>query len=109
MADPVNPNNPQGPPSGGGAPPIDPAVASVFERMASALSMANDKAASSEKLLQAMAEHAGAVATEAEKASIKLKDMFKLSDNIEENYKKIMEYGKKRSQLDKEDLRDAVK
>lgn len=104
--EPQDPNSPQGP---GSQQPIDPGVANVFERMAQALNLANDKAANSEKLLQSMAEHAGAVAQEAEKASVKLKDMFKLSDDIEDNYKKIVEYGKKRSQQSIKEFTDAKK
>jgi hypothetical protein len=96
-----DPNTPQG--------PLDPGIANVFERMAQALDMANERAASSEKTLEAMAKHAGAVAEEAGRASMKLKDMFKLSDSIEDNYKRIVEYGKKRSAQSIKEFSEAKK
>src|SRR5271166_3363191 len=109
---PNDPNMPGGP-GGGGAggqnPPFDPNIANVFDRMATALDIANEKAANSEKLLAAMAEHAGAIADNTEDATKKMRDFFRISDNIEDNYKRIVDYAKKRGQLSKKDLDDAVK
>src|SRR5271157_5029214 len=108
MADPTNPAGAGGPPTGGGGgAPLDPGVANVFERMAQALSLANEKAAASEETLRAMAVHAGAVAEEAGKAAGKLKDLVKMSDNIEDNYKRITEYAKKRLNLTQKEASDA--
>lgn len=108
---PNDPNMPGGPGGGGGGqnPPFDPNIANVFDRMATAMDIANEKAANSEKLLQAMAEHAGAVAENAEEATKKMRDFFRVSDNIEDNYKRIVDYAKKRGQLSKKDLDDAKK
>ena len=88
---------------------FDPNIANVFDRMATALDVANEKAASSERLLAAMAAHAGAIADETDDATKKMREFFKVSDNIEDNYKKIVDYAKKRGNLSKKDLDDAKK
>ncbi len=105
---PNDPNAPGGP-GGGGNPPFDPNIANVFDRMATALDVANEKATNSERLLAAMAQHAGAISEETEEATKKMREFFRISDNIEDNYKKIVEYAKKRSNLSKSDLDDAKK
>lgn len=111
MADPTNPAGAGGPPTGGGngGQPLDPAVANVFERMATALDVANQKAENSAQMLRAMAEHAGAVAEEAEKASASLKSMFKHTEDEVEQYKEVLSYIKKRTALSKEEWRDTSK
>jgi hypothetical protein len=105
MADPTNPNptNPT-PPSAGGppSPPVDPGTASVFERMASAMELANQKAEASEKAYTAMATQVASM-TEAFKANLKV------SESIEAVMKKRVELGKKLKNLSDKDLEDAKK
>ena len=56
-----------------------------------------------------MAEFSGAITENADEATKKMREFFRVSDDIEENYKKIVDYAKKRSNLEKGDLDDAKK
>lgn len=87
----------------------DPGANQMIEKMMEFLSQQNITLDKSEKLLRSMAEHTGAVAEEAAKATGKIKDLFKYTDDTVDRYKELVKYAKKRSELGKEDIRDAKK
>ena len=59
----------------------DPGANQMIEKMMEFLSQQNITLDKSEKLLRSMAEHTGAVAEEAAKATGKIKDLFKYTDD----------------------------
>src|ERR1700675_1713414 len=87
----------------------DPGANQMIEKMMEFLSQQNITLDKSEKLLRAMAEHTGAVAEEAAKATGKIKDLFKYTDDTVDRYKELVKYAKKRSELGQGEIKDAKK
>ena len=100
MAGPNDPQNPQG-----GTPELIDAI----NKMNEAMDVANAKAKTHEELLRAMAEHAGAIQESTDKTVRRFREFVKAGSSIEENYKMIVEYGKKHRDLARKDIDDSRK
>jgi hypothetical protein len=101
--DPNMPGGPQGP-GGGGQPPgnFDPNLSNALDRMNQTLDSIDDK-------MKRMAEHSGAVAEDIDDATKKMHEFYRVSTNVEDAHKSIVEFAKKRGKIAKGDLEDVNK
>jgi|SRR5271166_403289 len=97
----AGPNDPQNPAS--------PELIDALNKMNEAMDVANAKAKTHEELLRAMAEHAGAIQESTDKTVRRFREFVKAGSSIEENYKMIVEYGKKHRDLARKDIEDSRK
>src|SRR5271170_3648562 len=84
-----------------------PEFIDALKKMNDAMDIANDKAKTHEELLRAMAEHAGAIQVSTDKTVRRFREFVKAGSSIEENYKMIVEYGKKHRDLARKDIEDS--
>src|SRR5271168_4879503 len=97
----AGPNDPQN--------PATPEFIEALNKMNAAMDVMNAKAKTHEDLLRAMAEHAGAIQESTDKTVRRFREFVKAGSSIEENYKMIVEYGKKHRDLARKDIEDSRK